>query len=80
MLQYIPILTNYDIGNGVCRYLENNLCSIYKYRPLICNIEEMYSLYFKEKMSEKEFVDINIKSCTRIIEYFNGKSIIEKKK
>jgi len=80
MLQHIPILTDYDIGNGACRYLENNLCSIYEDRPLICNIEEMYFLYFKGKMTEKEFVDINIKSCTLIVEYFKGKPIIEKKK
>jgi len=80
MLQHIPVLSDYDKGNGVCRYLENNLCSIYEKRPLICNIEEMYRSYFMEKMAEKEFIDLNIKSCILIAEYFKDESVIGGKK
>ena len=27
-------------GDGVCRYLTGNMCSIYKDRPLLCRVEE----------------------------------------
>jgi len=75
MLQHIPILSEYDNGNGVCRYLENNLCSIYENRPLICNTDEMYRLYFREIMTEKEFVTINMEACIQITEHFNDESL-----
>ena len=72
LLQHIPILSDYDTGNGVCRYLVNNLCSIYENRPSICNIEEMYLSNFKEVMTENEFINKNIKACIRIAEYFEN--------
>ncbi len=75
MLQHIPILSEYDNGNGVCRYLENNLCSIYENRPLICNTDEMYRSYFREIMTEKEFVTINMEACIQITEHFNDESL-----
>ena len=78
MLQHIPILSNYDQGNGVCRYLENDLCSIYEDRPPICNTEKMYLLYFKDEMAENEFIGINIISCIQIAEYFKEESIVGK--
>ena len=38
----IPQLKEYDLGNGVCRYLtSNNLCSIYENRPDIYNSKKM---------------------------------------
>ena len=73
-LQHIPALSSYDTGNGVCRYLVNNLCSIYENRLLICNVEKMYVTYFKEIMTESEFIDINTEACTQIAEQINGSS------
>jgi len=75
MLRHIPILSEYDKGNGVCRYLVNNLCSIYENRPLICNTEKMYLSYFREKMTENEFVTMNMEGCVQIAEYFNDESV-----
>jgi uncharacterized protein len=70
MLRHIPVLSEYDNGNGVCRYLVNNLCSIYENRPLICNTEKMYRSYFREIMTEDEFVAMNMEACIQIIEHF----------
>jgi Fe-S-cluster containining protein len=75
MLKDIPALAAFDNGNGVCRYLENNLCSIYENRPMICNVEAMYSAFFKSIMSKKDFIIINIKSCKKITEQFKIRKI-----
>jgi Fe-S-cluster containining protein len=70
MLKNIRALSAFDAGNGVCRYLENNLCSIYENRPMICNVEAMYSTFFKSIMSKNDFIIINIESCKKIVEQF----------
>jgi Fe-S-cluster containining protein len=53
-------------GDGVCKYLKDNLCSIYPTRPIICNIESMYFSKFKDAMTETQFILMNLKSCYRI--------------
>jgi len=75
MLQHIPIISEFDKGNGKCRYLENNLCGIYKNRPLICNTEEMYRSYFREIMTENEFITMNMEACIQIAEHFNDEFV-----
>jgi len=35
----------WDRGDGACKYLENNVCSIYEQRPEICRVKN----YTKEK-------------------------------
>jgi Fe-S-cluster containining protein len=67
-LKNIHFLTEYDSGDGVCRYLFGNLCSIYDKRPEICNVERMYYLYFKKTMNENEFIIANLKSCLQLAE------------
>jgi Fe-S-cluster containining protein len=78
MLQYVPILSEYDKGNGVCRYLVNNMCNIYDNRPRICSTEEMYISYFKEKMTENEFAIMNMEACILIADYFNDEFVKQK--
>lgn len=44
-------IPNFDIedDNGVCVYLtEDNKCSIYEQRPVLCNTEKMFELLGKE--------------------------------
>ena len=48
---------------GKCRYLKNNLCSIYTNRPLICRVDEMYELYYKDSMTLVEYYELNYKAC-----------------
>jgi Fe-S-cluster containining protein len=62
-LKTVSLLTDYDSGNGVCRYLKDNLCSIYHNRPLVCNVEKMYVSCFSGIMSEQEFLIANLEVC-----------------
>lgn len=54
---------NLHNGDGVCRYLQGNECSIYEDRPLICRIEESYELFFKSQLSYEEYIELNYESC-----------------
>jgi Fe-S-cluster containining protein len=77
-LKNIPILSEYDNGNGVCRYLANNLCSIYDSRPLVCNVEAMYSKYFAPDMTEREFIIANLEACQKIADMFHDNAALQK--
>ena len=66
-IDLIPQIKEFDTGNGRCIHLsENNLCRIYPDKPEICNAERMYELYFKDKMSEEEYVCLNKLGCIRL--------------
>ena len=52
-----------DRGDGTCKYLKNNLCSIYTNRPLLCCIDEAYERIFKNYMSKKDYYHENYKIC-----------------
>lgn len=39
------IVREWDRGDGACKYLQGNLCSIYENRPEICRVKD----YTKEK-------------------------------
>jgi Fe-S-cluster containining protein len=78
MLKTVPLLSDFDSGNGVCKYLKDNLCSIYDARPLICNISEMYEAHFKENMTEIQFFRDNLQSCVQIAK-MQGEKAIEQK-
>lgn len=59
-----PMYHYLDRGDGVCKYLgEDNLCTIYENRPIVCRVEESYERWFKNQMSKKEYYDINYQSC-----------------
>ncbi len=42
---------------------ENNLCAIYDTRPLVCNVDEGYKVFFAKVMSRKEYDIMNQKVC-----------------
>lgn len=44
-------------GDGVCRFLDGNLCSIYDERPPLCRVDESYYL-FVQVMSYEECLEI----------------------
>ena len=50
----IKELESFDLGNGVCRFLDsNNMCSIYDSRPSICRVDIMFEkVYFKHYSKE----------------------------
>jgi Fe-S-cluster containining protein len=66
-LGQVAALNDYDRGDGVCRYLKNNLCEIYEHRPDICNVEKMYDLHFKNKISKGEYINKTMSICKLLI-------------
>ena len=64
-IHLVEELKSFDLGNGVCKYLdtETNLCRIYEERPEICNIEKSFDNYYKNFMSEDEYLELNYKGC-----------------
>jgi len=47
-----------------CMYLtQDNKCSIYETRPLVCNVEEGYKVFFADKMSKEEYNKMNRVIC-----------------
>lgn len=57
---------NLDRGDGVCKYLSGNLCSIYNDRPLFCRVDECYELFFKDNMPLEEYYRLNQKECEKL--------------
>ena len=62
-LQLSEIYSDLDRGDGVCRYLNGNLCSIYADRPLKCRIDESYEKYFRDVMPREEYYRKNYEVC-----------------
>jgi Fe-S-cluster containining protein len=55
-----------DRGDGVCRYLDGDLCSIYDTRPLLCRVDESYAALFSEIYTEEEYYRLNEEACKSI--------------
>lgn len=65
-LQMSDIYKDLDSGDGTCKYLKGNLCSIYENRPLKCRVDESYDCYFSEDMTREEFYEQNYKVCKEL--------------
>lgn len=64
----VKILEGLDGGDGVCVFLnrEENLCRIYRSRPLFCNVDAMYEVFFRDRMTREEFYHANRSVCERL--------------
>lgn len=60
------IYSDLDRGDGVCKYLKDNLCSIYDNRPLLCRVDDCYNLFFKDKYTKEEFYKLNKIICNTL--------------
>lgn len=58
-----PIYKDLDRGDGICKFLVDNLCSIYEDRPLLCRVDDAYNEYFKNSMTLEEYYKENYKIC-----------------
>lgn len=60
-----PLYCDLDRGDGVCKYFncETKLCKVYENRPIKCNIDKFYEVYFKGKMTIDEYYEVNYKVC-----------------
>ncbi len=61
-----PLYESLNRGDGVCRYLNGNLCSIYDQRPVLCRVDECYEYYFKNIMSREDYYELNCKICVEL--------------
>ena len=59
-------MKSFDRGDGICKYLnENNLCSIYKERPNLCNGQYVYEHFYSD-ISVAEYHKIITDLCEKI--------------
>lgn len=62
-LQQSILYDELNKGDGVCRYLNGNLCSIYEERPLICRVDDFYNVYLKNEISLSDYYKLNYDAC-----------------
>ena len=62
-LKMSDVYSDLDRGDGICKYLNGNLCSIYENRPKKCRIDDSYYEFFKDSMTLEGFYDANYKMC-----------------
>lgn len=56
-----------DRGDGACKHLtKDNKCEIYENRPLICNTDKVYELFFNGIMTREEYDKLNADSCIKL--------------
>lgn len=58
-----PLYAELDSGNGTCKYLNGNLCSIYETRPLLCRVDESYNVFYREQIGYDEYCKLNYEAC-----------------
>jgi Fe-S-cluster containining protein len=68
MVTSIDGFSDFDGGGGVCRHLKGNLCAIYETRPLFCDSERVYATFFKDSMTESEFIEKTLELCLDLIQ------------
>lgn len=72
-LNLSELYASLDSGNGICKYLVGNKCSIYNERPLICRVEESYYAFFSKEMSKEEYYQKNYDVCKQLKEQRKSK-------
>lgn len=65
-LKDIDLYKDLDRGDGICKYLVENKCSIYNDRPLLCRIDKCYDLFFKNQYTKEEYYELNYKVCEEL--------------
>lgn len=61
------MLKEFENDKGECIHLtENNLCDIYDSRPIICNVEKMYELFFSSTITYEQYLKENYEACTKL--------------
>lgn len=65
-LNQSPIYSSLHNGDGVCRYLQGNLCGIYEDRPLLCRVDESYKAFFENTLSYEQYIQLNYLYCKEL--------------
>ena len=71
MLAYSNDMKEFDRGDGVCKYLKDNLCSIYEKRPNICDAEYMWITHYSRYMTRKEYEEKSYEICIALKAMFS---------
>jgi Fe-S-cluster containining protein len=51
--------------NGVCKYLVNDQCSIYKNRPDLCQYDALYEM-LKDQISPEDYDKLSVIYCEQL--------------
>lgn len=65
-LKGITLYADLDRGDGVCKFLKEDLCSIYETRPIFCRVDQCYDLYFSEMYTKQDYYELNQKVCDNL--------------
>ena len=67
LMSFGAAYTFLDRGDGICKYLNlnNNLCTIYENRPILCNVKEGYKKFFND-MPYEEYISRTIQGCKKL--------------
>lgn len=60
------IYASLDRGDGTCKYLKGNDCSIYQERPLLCRVDECYDKFFSHLMDKEDYYRMNKTACDNL--------------
>lgn len=63
-----PLYNDLDRGDGICKYFncKTNLCNIYENRPIRCNVDKTYDLYFRDMMTRDDYYKLNNEACRKL--------------
>ncbi|MFB2516000.1 YkgJ family cysteine cluster protein [Lysinibacillus sp. OTC-L20] len=63
-LHLSELYADLDSGDGTCIYFDHQskLCTIYENRPLKCQVDKMYELYFSS-ITKDEYYQLNYDAC-----------------
>lgn len=62
----VSLYADLDRGDGVCKHLEGNLCSIYNDRPVLCRVDDCYDKFFKYILTKEQYYELNNKICNNL--------------
>ena len=69
-----PFMKEFDRGDGACKHLkDDNTCAIYETRPTICNVDEIYEKFYRNKISREGWYRLQAEACRKLKkEHENG--------
>ena len=64
-LKDLPYAADLDRGDGICKHLNeaNNRCNIYKDRPLKCNVDQAYAVFYQDIYPREAYERMNYEMC-----------------
>lgn len=71
-----------DRGDGTCQFFdeESRLCKIYSKRPLMCNVDKLYEVFFEKVMTKDEYYNLNYEACKKIKKEWEKDHVLDKTK